>query len=192
MRWRSSSRSRSPRPKRRASTSSSGRAATGRRAAWRSRSRWRPSATRTFDDNGGATADGVTGDEITVVLYLPDPDDPILDLVAGPLGIDADPASIEATYRGYGELFEASYELYGRRVRFEPLRASGFSNDEVAARADAVRAADDLGAFVVVGRAVPDHGVGRRAGRPPRRVPWLQHRRRAPAGSRHTLPTHTG
>ncbi|MGH9187100.1 MAG: hypothetical protein ACRD0U_14970, partial [Acidimicrobiales bacterium] len=92
-----------------------------------------PECYSSFEDNGGRTARGVTGDTVNVVLYLPDPADPILDLLAGPLGLDVSPDAIDATYRGYGELFEANYQTYGRRARFEVLHASGFSNDEVAA-----------------------------------------------------------
>jgi Periplasmic binding protein len=102
-------------------------------------------------DNGGATAPGVTADEITVALYVPNPDDPLLQVLGGALGLSDSPEEIEATYRGYGELFESYYQTYGRRARFEVVHASGNTDDEVAARADAVRAAEDLGAFAVWG-----------------------------------------
>jgi hypothetical protein len=90
------------------------------------------------DDNGGATATGVTADSIKVVLYLAPDDDPILNFITAPLNIDDTNADVEATYRGYAEMFQQHYELYGRHVEIEVYNGTGLSNDEVAARADAV------------------------------------------------------
>lgn len=105
-------------------------------------------------ENGGATSDGVTGDTIKVVIYLAQEDDLILKFITGPLQIDDTNAESEATYRGFAAMYEQLYQLYGRRVEFEVLRASGLVNDEVAARADAVTAAEDMGAFAVWGGPV--------------------------------------
>ncbi len=101
--------------------------------------------------NGGATATGVTGSTINVVLYEAQPDDPVLRYVTGAIGDTDTPAQTEATYRGYVTLFEHFYQTYGRKVNLEILHASGLSTDEVAARADAVKAATQLNAFAVWG-----------------------------------------
>jgi hypothetical protein len=102
-------------------------------------------------DNGGATAKGVTGSSINVVLYLPEANDPVLNFVEGAIAVSDTQAQTEATYRGYIKIFEHFYNTYGRNVNLEVLHASGLSTDEVAARADAVKAATELNAFAVWG-----------------------------------------
>ncbi len=47
------------------------------------------------------------------------------------------------------DYFEAYYETYGRSVELIPYESSGIANDEVAARADAVRIAEDIQPFMV-------------------------------------------
>lgn len=101
-------------------------------------------------DNGGATAPGVTGDEITVVAWLPNDDDPIFALVRQALGIDESVDDVRETYEGLVEIFQAHYQTYGRTVNLEFVQASGTMLDPVAARADAVRAAD-MQPFAVLG-----------------------------------------
>jgi hypothetical protein len=93
------------------------------------------------DDNGGATADGVTADTIKVVLYERQEPDAIYDFITAPLHITDTVQQQEDTYRGYAKMFEAYYQTYGRHVEFEILHASGGSSDDTAARADAVKAA---------------------------------------------------
>jgi hypothetical protein len=102
-------------------------------------------------NNGGATSQGVTGSTINVVLYESQTNDPILRYVTGAIGDTDTQAQTEATYRGYIKLFEHFYQTYGRKVNLEILHASGLSTDEVAARADAVKAATQLNAFAVWG-----------------------------------------
>ncbi|HEY8523997.1 MAG TPA: hypothetical protein VIL48_03470 [Acidimicrobiales bacterium] len=93
-------------------------------------------------DNGGATADGVTGDTITVVAWLPNEDDPIFGIVRQALGIDDSIDEVRQTYEGLVEIFQEYYQTYGRRVELEFVQASGSMLDPVAARADAVEAAE--------------------------------------------------
>lgn len=102
------------------------------------------------DTDGGASAPGVTSDSITVVAWLPNPDDPIFGLVRQALGIDDTVEQVEQTYRGLAEVFQDYYETYGRTVELEFVEASGSMLDPVAARADAVRAAE-LDPFAVLG-----------------------------------------
>jgi hypothetical protein len=102
------------------------------------------------DDNGGATSDGVTEDEITVVVWLPNDNDPIFSIIREGLGFDDSVEDIEETYEGLIEIFQSYYQTYGRTVNVEFVEASGSSLDSVAARADAARAVD-LHPFAVLG-----------------------------------------
>lgn len=101
-------------------------------------------------DNGGATADGVTGDTIKVVAWLPNEDDPIFALVRQALGIDESIDDVRETYEGLVEIFQRYYQTYGRTVELEFVQASGTMLDPVAAKADAVRAAE-MEPFAVLG-----------------------------------------
>ena len=105
-------------------------------------------------DNGGATAPGVTADSIKVVVYIAQEDDAVLDFITGPINNDDTGAQAEETYRGFTDMFNASMQTYGRSVELEFLHGSGASTDEVAARADAVKAMDEMGAFAVWGGPV--------------------------------------
>jgi hypothetical protein len=105
-------------------------------------------------DNGGATGKGVTADEIKVVVYIAQETDPVLDFITGPIANDDTGAQAEATYQGFTDMFNAYMQTYGRTVKLEFLHASGTSTDEVAARADAVKAMEEMGAFAVWGGPV--------------------------------------
>jgi hypothetical protein len=92
-------------------------------------------------NNGGATAQGVTATSVKVVLYLPQPDDPILKFIEAAVQSNDTNAQGLATYQGYIRMFEAYYQTYGRKVDLQVVHASGTAIDEVAARADAAKAA---------------------------------------------------
>ena len=62
-----------------------------------------PECYANVDDNGGATAPGVTEDTITVVVYLAPETDPVLDFITGPINADDTPAQVEETYQGYAD-----------------------------------------------------------------------------------------
>jgi hypothetical protein len=104
-------------------------------------------------DNGGATAPGVTADTVKVVVYQAPENDPVLDFITGPVNADDTNAQQAATYQGFADMFNAVLQTYGRTVELEFLQGSGTSADEVAARADAVKAMD-MGAFAVWGGPV--------------------------------------
>jgi hypothetical protein len=106
------------------------------------------------EDNGGATAPGVTADTVKVVVYIAPESDPVLDFITAPINADDTNAQIQATYQGFTDMFNAVYQTYGRKVELEFLQGSGTSDDEVAARADAVKAMDEMGAFAVWGGPV--------------------------------------
>ncbi len=101
-------------------------------------------------DNGGATSPGVTADAITVVLYQPPPD-PFVDTILKVINADDTPEQIADTYRGFFDLYAKYYELYGRKVDLKVYKGTGVSFDEVAARADAVKIAEELKPFAVIG-----------------------------------------
>ena len=102
-------------------------------------------------DNGGATSRGVTADSIKVVLYQGPDDDPIINYLSDAVAVDDTNAESEATARTMLGMFEDFYELYGRSIDFEAYVSSGLASDEVTARADAVRIAEDFEPFVVLG-----------------------------------------
>lgn len=103
------------------------------------------------EDNGGATAPGVTADTIKIVVYIAPEQDAVLDFITAAIANDDTNADVQATYQGYVDLLNATYQTYGRTVELEFLQGSGQSQDEVSARADAVRAVEELGAFAVLG-----------------------------------------
>ncbi|NQY56808.1 MAG: ABC transporter substrate-binding protein [Ilumatobacteraceae bacterium] len=105
-------------------------------------------------DNGGETTSGVTGDTIKVVYYLGPDDDPVLNFINDAIANDDTNADDSATIQGMTEVFNSFYELYGRTVELEVFEGSGISSDEVAARADAVRIAEEIQPFAVVGGPV--------------------------------------
>lgn len=103
------------------------------------------------EDNGGATARGVTEDTITVVYYSTPENDPVMDFITGPIQNDDTQSEIEETTQGFVELFGAHYQTYGRSVDLKVVRGSGGSTDEVAARADAQRAIEEHQPFAAFG-----------------------------------------
>ena len=106
------------------------------------------------DDNGGATAPGVTADTIKVVAWIPAEDDPVRSLLLERIGFDGTNDELREMYTRFVEIFQATYQTYGRTIELDFVEASGSVLDNTAARADAVRAAEDLGAFAVLGGPV--------------------------------------
>jgi hypothetical protein len=106
------------------------------------------------EDNGGATSQGVTADEILVVNYQQEPD-PLQQALVEDAGANTDPALNNEVEVNYIELFADVYETYGRTVRVETLEASGGPDDATAAQADALRAIE-LEPFAVVGAPTTD------------------------------------
>jgi len=108
----------------------------------------------TKDDNGGATAQGVTADSIKVVVYQGDPSKNALQVAqVKQAGADAsDLPSAAATYRGYVDLLSKYYQLYGRKIDLQFYKGTGAPNDEVTARNDA-RAIAEMKPFAVLNGA---------------------------------------
>ena len=90
------------------------------------------------EDNGGATAQGVTADEIVVVNYKGQPD-PLQQALVEDAGADTDPDANNEVEVDYINMFADVYETYGRTVRIETIEASGGPDDATAAQADALQ-----------------------------------------------------
>jgi len=103
-------------------------------------------------DNGGATYPGVTADEIKVVIYDAEANAEVTAAVEDAIGRELTPEEENAANREkVFEAMNALWETYGRTVVFEMLAASGAANDDAAAKADAIRAAEEMDAFAVIG-----------------------------------------
>ncbi|HEY8525719.1 MAG TPA: ABC transporter substrate-binding protein [Acidimicrobiales bacterium] len=116
-----------------------------------------PCVPESSGDNGGATARGVTEDEIRILLYAPETPADLASLL-GAMDVEDTPEQRLATFQQYVELFSSMAELYGRRIVIERFPATATVGDVVAARADAtdVIARDP---FLVVGGPAQDRGT---------------------------------
>ena len=172
---RSRSRCRSARPRSRASTSRGATTATRRPDASPCATSSPPSATpRSRVTTAARPTQGVTADSIKVVYYLGPDDDPIINYITAAIANDDTNADSEATLSTMRDYYEQFYELYGRTVDLQFFKGSGIASDEVAARADAVRIAEEIKPFAVLGGPRADRSVRRRAVVPWRAVHQLQ------------------
>jgi hypothetical protein len=101
--------------------------------------------------NGGATAQGVTGDSIKVVVYVGDPSkDPLLAGQIIAAGASLDTGQIKDTWRGYFDIYNRMLELYGRKIDVQFFDGTGSGADTTASKADAIAIAD-MKPFAVLG-----------------------------------------
>ena len=101
--------------------------------------------------NGGATSQGVTGDEIKIVVYTGDPQkDPLLAGQIRAAGASLDIEPIRQTWQGYLDIYNQMFELYGRKISTEFYLATGAGSDTAAAKADAIAIAEKK-PFAVLG-----------------------------------------
>jgi hypothetical protein len=101
-------------------------------------------------DNGGATASGVTKDTITVALYQAQPD-LLQQTFFQNSGSDESLSKERDTTQQYVDYFSAHYQLYGRTIKLVTVKASGAPDDDVAAKADAIKVATEVHAFASFG-----------------------------------------
>jgi len=101
-------------------------------------------------DNGGSTAPGVTKDTITVALYQAQPD-LLQQAFFANSGSDESLGKERETTQQFVDYFSAHYELYGRKVKLVTVKASGAPDDDVAAKADAIKVATEVHAFASFG-----------------------------------------
>ena len=102
-------------------------------------------------DNGGATATGVTADEITIVYYEGPDADPVISYITDAISVDDTNAQQFETMQGIVDYYEAYYELYGRAINLVTYEGTGIATDEVAARADAAAIVEQYQPFAVLG-----------------------------------------
>jgi hypothetical protein len=102
-------------------------------------------------DNGGATDEGVTGDEITIVQYLGQETDPIIKYITDAIANEDTNQQEFETVQGMVDYFQSYYETYGRKVKLVLVEGTGGAADETAARADATHIAQDIKPFMVWG-----------------------------------------
>ena len=125
-------------------------------------------------DNGGATADGVTGDKIVVVRWLGQLDDATKAILQANKLSDDD----ETIRRAYEALFQYSnhhFETYGREVVFVDFQASALSTNDEVMIADAAKIADMHPFAVIEGNPADGdaHVLHARAGRARHPLPLL-------------------
>ncbi len=99
-------------------------------------------------DNGGATTRGVTATTIKVAIWQGQEDPATRQVLAGAKLNDTPPV-VERMYESLRSYFNNHYQTYGREVVFETVTASGESTSDAAMKADAVKIADEVGAFAV-------------------------------------------
>ena len=104
------------------------------------------------DDNGGATYQGVTAKEITIASSTPHNVALVTPATEAAIGKPLPTEAENDVNRGHVvDALNALWETYGRKVTWEHLNASGADGDEIAAKADAIRAADEMKVFAVIG-----------------------------------------
>jgi len=102
-------------------------------------------------DNGGATATGVTADEVKIIYYQSDPAlDPLGASLIAASGADVDPESGSRAVQQYADLYNSIFETYGRKVVVEDYTGTGAADDLERARADAIAIAEKK-PFAVIG-----------------------------------------
>lgn len=101
-------------------------------------------------DNGGSTDRGVDGDSIKVVFYQTPETDPVIDFITREIEVDDTNDEVFRNMQGFNEFYDHFFETYGRKIELVNFNGTGPSEDEVAARADAVTIAD-MEPFAVLG-----------------------------------------
>ena len=102
-------------------------------------------------DNGGATDTGVTADEITLVYYAGQANDPIIAYITDAVAVDDTNEQQFDTMQDLMRYYETYFEMYGRTVNLITFEGTGITTDDVAARADAARIAEEFKPFAVFG-----------------------------------------
>ncbi len=103
-------------------------------------------------DNGGSTYQGVTKDEIVIAYYVPLPNESVNAIIEAAGATDS-PEETEAMIATYIDAFQKHFEMYGRKVKWVRVDGTGDSEDDQAAKADAIKVAEEIKAFASVGAA---------------------------------------
>ena len=100
-------------------------------------------------DNGGATDVGVTADEVTIVFYQGQEADPIIAYITDAIAVDESNDQQFDQMSHIIDYYETYFELYGRTVNLVTFEGTGDATNDVAARADAARIAEEYKPFAV-------------------------------------------
>jgi hypothetical protein len=92
----------------------------------------------------------VTADTIRIGYYIAKPD-PVQDGLLKAAGAYDPPENVEQTYKDYVQMFASQYQLWGRKIELVKVQGTGLATDELAAKADADKAAKQLHLFAVMG-----------------------------------------
>ena len=133
-------------------------------------------------DNGGATANGVTADSITVVVYIAPDTDPGARLHHRGDQQRRHRRAGQADVPGLHRHDERALPDLRAQGRAEVPRRVGHSDNATAARADAVKAVEEMGAFAVWGGPVARARVDRGDQGPRRHLPRVPGDPRSRAG----------
>lgn len=114
-------------------------------------------------DNGGTTAQGVTGDTIEVVAYLPNLD-PVFEAAVNGIGAGDPPEVWRDVILTLTRYFNLHFETYKRAVNITFYQSKAAADDDAAHQAEAAEIATTLKPFAVFG-AVPSIGIAELAAR---------------------------
>lgn len=113
-------------------------------------SRFSPPCVPAFTgDNGGATYQGVSDDKIKIAWYEVR-EDPATNAVLTAAGVNDSTEEQRQQVRDWVELYEFHFETYGRNAEIHFVPASGGAEDDAAARADAIKIAEEIKAFAAL------------------------------------------
>ena len=112
-----------------------------------------PTCTPVFrGDNGGATAIGVTGDTIKLLYYFPQAS-AATEAALRAIGADDPRPQTKDVAQTLTRYFNTHYETYGREVTIEFFESTAATDDDAALKADAVKIANEIKPFAVIGAA---------------------------------------
>jgi hypothetical protein len=113
-------------------------------------SRFAPQCTQRYvGPNGGNTWQGVTDKEITVAWYHVVGDAATDAILTAANANDSDEEERQQVL-DWGKMFEANYNMWGRKVKWVFVEPSGESTDDAAGKADAIKVATQIKAFASV------------------------------------------
>ena len=99
---------------------------------------------------GGSTYQGVTDNEIVVAVFRPQVD-PQTQAILTAAGADDTREQAHDTRMAYIDMWEKHLQTYGRKIKIVNIDASGESDDDAAGKADAIKVATEVKAFVSFG-----------------------------------------
>ncbi|MEX2539955.1 MAG: hypothetical protein WD646_15010 [Actinomycetota bacterium] len=113
--------------------------------------RFAPTCTQKYvAPNSGNTWQGVTKDKI-VVAYYQGEGDAASEAVLTAAGANDSPEAERATVQDWFAMYQAHYNMWGRKVELHIVQPSGAATDDAAGKADAIKIATQIKAFAAIG-----------------------------------------